>query len=1048
MISDIAVESLLLHIRSQNAGVLIHQTEDGVSFASFELSPNPEAVGSCKGRLQRQFPGPVIRIDAELLADDTFRKQIVAFLTQMDREAVMFPDDQGANEATAKNMSTAHPGFITHMLTGILRALGNPVEAMYIQKNTRDEMLCKTNRTPWKRSPLWLLLRVALQLNIQAHCRHADAQRIYKQFMIFFMARLLEGTLSNQVYRGDLSQMSAKIIRRLIKLGDQPRASWLDFVGDVLRKTHKAGTEIWSYLQCKNQKAEQAWSDLDRVPCDKTFDSQMTLGTLSRYLKETSGCNAQPKDLSENLFSHPRISVEIDSLPSTECHDARSVEFWLADVELWVENHLQSWLAVNVGRERSSTAIAHLTTRYIQDATATYQTRPEEFSLMVLTALELWWAIDRIATESHPLLREYSPEIPIVTVKALLLPCQSQMRRIAFIEDYIQRRRSQAKSENPSILKDPKGIAVRCFDQHSLHYHPLLTEIEQGAKGRREYKAVELEDKRSQYNSLMEEADSLQHSYVEATHGRKRMRTSLIHCPYCEKCAIKQKAEAIKIAPHEWPLPRNEHWAKAVVFELDMPVDLREWRDISYAILVDIFSDASQSQPQKVPSSLLDYDELGENGKSSKSRYQLRWHTSSLKTTSADRIGVAFATMDQLLIDNTAQYQPFDMLRSRPIESMLTSFDLRSRCTFVLPPGPYTRLQYAVDGTSHTSNEVLASQDQCHEKLSLHEHYHFGMLRAGHRLQIHNIGREVVSRVLDFNRTETLFLLQQALWQIGPPGEDPIGRDSQTALKESHFSEELVSSLEKLLQDHEENWQNYVAIQASTIILLRIHTMTPHENVRERCGMLLRWVRSITLNWCRSLKGDLERCPEEERRKELRNCILSSSLACHTTFMVDQPYIGGVLDSEQDLATLIECTTTVDNLSPAVKASLSPLALNQSRRFWRVSHRLEGEVRARLIRDSTSLDQVVRRLWQGYTPGKPWEPVGGQHSEWLTTESAASGDHDPVTLHYNILIGTVLFNGRQLARLPKVMESSGEYRRLLGEVCDTHLLTTEVLIWT
>ena len=51
-----------------------------------------------------------------------------------------------------------------------------------------------------------------------------------------------------------ISQWEAE--KKRVKLGDQPRASWLVSEGDVPHKTHKTRTEIWSYLQCKNQKAE------------------------------------------------------------------------------------------------------------------------------------------------------------------------------------------------------------------------------------------------------------------------------------------------------------------------------------------------------------------------------------------------------------------------------------------------------------------------------------------------------------------------------------------------------------------------------------------------------------------------------------------------------------------------------------------------------------------------------------------------------------------------------------------------------------------------
>jgi hypothetical protein len=46
----------------------------------------------------------------------------------------------------------------------------------------------------------------------------------------------------------------------------------------------------------------------------------------------------------------------------------------------------------------------------------------------------------------------------------------------------------------------------------------------------------------------------------------------------------------MKIDIHEWPLPTNELEAKAAVFEIDVPEVIWIWREITYEMLVDVFT--------------------------------------------------------------------------------------------------------------------------------------------------------------------------------------------------------------------------------------------------------------------------------------------------------------------------------------------------------------------------------------------------------------------------------------------------------------------------
>ncbi|OJD22618.1 hypothetical protein ACJ73_06032 [Blastomyces percursus] len=62
-----------LHIRAQNAGILISKVDNSVKFELFELSPLNQSVITTKGRLSRSFPGPVFSLSIDKFQAPDFK---------------------------------------------------------------------------------------------------------------------------------------------------------------------------------------------------------------------------------------------------------------------------------------------------------------------------------------------------------------------------------------------------------------------------------------------------------------------------------------------------------------------------------------------------------------------------------------------------------------------------------------------------------------------------------------------------------------------------------------------------------------------------------------------------------------------------------------------------------------------------------------------------------------------------------------------------------------------------------------------------------------
>jgi hypothetical protein len=187
------IETVPLHIRQQNAGIIVSRIADGLNFEYFELSPNNESA-MFTGRLVRSFPAYASKVDAATMGSTDFRKSISRTIATMTTQKApgSQPQVRKNNTMEDEERDTTHPGMVTDFIMNVISACGAPIDVERITKNTREDVLWSNCLTPWRRSPLWLLLRVSLQLLFARETPdtlHADS--LYKAFMVFMFSQLL-----------------------------------------------------------------------------------------------------------------------------------------------------------------------------------------------------------------------------------------------------------------------------------------------------------------------------------------------------------------------------------------------------------------------------------------------------------------------------------------------------------------------------------------------------------------------------------------------------------------------------------------------------------------------------------------------------------------------------------------------------------------------------------------------------------------------------------------------------------------------------------------
>ena len=795
-----------MHIRAQNAALIVQRlsSDNFVQFEVFEVSPQNTAIMSTKGKLLCSYPGPAIQVPVDIFTDESFRRELSSFLVQMDVDHSLdsTPTTSKAGSVVHEVRETAHPRYISELLVGILRGCGQPAVVDRITKRIGDEVLWDNAYKPWRRSPLWLIIRVSLQSSL--HTRN-----LYKLFILFFHAHLLRRCVRRDFPSELLYTMRVKTARRLSKLGPAVSHHVYKFIHDTFQKTEALLLKRWTTFQ--------ALGSIGRVlqpeALDFVGDAGITLHNSYHYLMKM--LRLAPVGFSQTRFSpshgqrlhtlHGFDQFMDGQLASAIAKDRRIA---ITDFESTVETMLEPWVAASMNNVDTPDVIASCIQQYYDGAKGHYGADAEGNSMMILTIMDLWVALDTSTIQQCPLLKQYSPEIPSDFLHPILLHQSSTLNRALRIEEYLCQRHKEAHNATSIFSNNisESSFAVKYFCA-SEDLRRLNNKIIADAQQIRAKKREELNNLNKKSVSLLRQASSLDHQRtVEGTHSKKS----------CQKCQLEGRAKSLKICVHEWPLPSSTVHAQQAVFELSPPSTFSAWRSITYLILCDIGL-SSVPYPQGKPkvevlldsfSGLRRWTAARQNG----NRLSIASTTKSFSDQTHYKTIRIPAGESSVLVNNGLSFRLFDRFHKSWTLDSFSESNVSKMCIPPMPSSsPYSHLHHYVSGTQHTPNDILAAQADCPKEINLHELVAFSGLRSGPRLQWLNIARELASPYLSFRREEVHILITQAAWQLGPLSDG--AREWHVELDTPSFGNTLIYELETLLEKIAANWLEEVTVR-------------------------------------------------------------------------------------------------------------------------------------------------------------------------------------------------------------------------------------------
>lgn len=757
--------------------------------------------------------------------------------------------------------------------------------------------------------------------------------RRYKSFMAFLMARIIEKCITANLDIVRLVCMACKVSHRSVKLGNSAPDFVVARVTEAVKRVRRLLERKFENIRSIQGRTENWNPRRLNIAADTTMSLPQLLPYIRQILQYANRASAYSSFTPPHTVRLANIrhfqSFTRESLAMAFQIDSRVA---LADFEFCVEMYLPPWLRGAINDESASSTLSICIEEYAKAAMITYSSSPEDKSIMILTLMTLWVAMDQVTVAQCPLLRDYSPEIPVDLFQPLLLRRQWSIERLLNIQHYLRERHASARNNRSVFDSDvgPDSFAVKYYDSPDGSEYPgLKARIERDADRERTRVQELWRTNTDMHRQLRNRAEALQHNEVIVYYGRGcNRRGSMEHDPrQCPKCQAANAAKTMRTEIHEWPLPTGGSLIeKAVLFELRPPPVFVHWRSTTYAILYDVCLPRSchRSEGVRPPITLAQYAPLQNYVDGTSGRVALASTQHPLTKYGGSRsLPCDKADVCQ---PNALVYRLHDSLRDIWVQDPFKQCSIWDMCTLRLTPGSvYDNLEYAVRGTSHTPNEVVANQADCAPGLALHEYEAFATLRAGPRLQWLNILREVRSRVLTFGCEPVHTLLIQSAWQIGVVTENNT-LDWQEDLQSPDFCDVLLRELDDLLGSVEANWLESTTVRTVVLLAGRVLAsgILPPGDILGAAYRLLRRARGITYSWMHQLVDRLQRAEEEVTIRDLQRLVFESAATCRCTYDVDTDHFQSLLSTRNDIAILIECSIMIYDNSPPQLDTMSP----------------------------------------------------------------------------------------------------------------------------
>ena len=557
----------------------------------FEASPRNEDVLAADNALQWDFPGSAFAIPLATFNDDNFQVGLADFLELASLESTKAFGAQSfkAGVESYENRDTGNPAIISSLLMAIVEENGRRLSTCLLRKRVRDDVCWLKAHKPWRRSPRWLVLRVAISRYLLLALGPELGRFEYKFCLCVCLAKFLEEA-QPALEVDEVHFLKAKLCRRLAKL-DMERDSVQD--QHLLRKVDCLFSRLtpiidWS-IQSAVHRVHSEWEACKRIfPTDIPILPRRAPQLDTKLPLRISGERLQRILASSNRMMKGRQqkwipSSNFDPSSQTNEHFAEFAKplFHIAEQEDEIRESLQ-WAF-----ETPDSDTPLQIERLIEMGLPLYRGNAGQMSLLILDAMELWMRLDMGTCRNYPLLQQYHPVFTPEIMDVLHLALYEDMVRLQTIQRYLEARTKACRGSKITVFDDPTNdcFARRYYDEAPFTETmvALRENIEETASNQKQAKLDEWRRKSAEYDDLTRQVNGSACILTVNDDDPYGRGEHIEH--YCPRCQAIRRLARLRIQIHEHPLPSDDFMAKVVVFELLCPGPIATYRDTTWMLL-------------------------------------------------------------------------------------------------------------------------------------------------------------------------------------------------------------------------------------------------------------------------------------------------------------------------------------------------------------------------------------------------------------------------------------------------------------------------------
>lgn len=923
---------------------------------------------------------------------------------------------------------TCKPDLVSGLLMTILEANGAVFSTPLLRKRVRDTVSFDNAHKPWRRSPFYLMARVAMQRYLYRKLGAEIGRLHYKFIMCLMLSQLLEEVLKRLSFDAAFF-LRQKLGRRLAKLESDmanapgPAKKIYASLFRSLEPTFQAtlattGGYLKSVWRNHKQRSER------RVPLirQRAFEHEyyLRLGSSGKILTgilthQSHRSLAQQTASADLLMQYEQSVASVKPYVEAASHHI-SVSKYLEDVIVPAK-------VLGDAAGPDCIVLSETIRGFVRKIENTRKGYPDQLSRMILHLMELWALMDKAAVACFPLLKEYHPGFDPDILDPIQLLTLEEMERVKQIQGYLNERCLLGGGMRClTIFEDPSDdcFAARFYDDSELSEELLKMRdrIEEHALLACSAKEVEWEKKSTQHREIIDKCNEKECKWdaVRIWDGTVRHN----HRWPCEWHELQDEAKSIRIRIFEHPLPSFEPAVKATLFELRCPAAYAAYRDATWLILSTLCHPPVQKLERI--SLIREYSQLQSYSNGTKGQVCLgsdrKAHLDCHYSNWGFPIGIQEVCRSCGLKPRYYDIIGQTWTKNRGKASLWHHFPV------MLPrDSPYQGIEPCFANWP-SSNEVQASQASCPPDVSVHEFQAWQGLLVGTHSRWFDLLRELGSTNLNFSADSTWVLVQRLILQVGPAtiSEDPR-RDVHSAFLDHTFCDKLLGQIRQRLESIHRNWREPVQMDILITILLKLVSLSPCATVRDAAIICLRSARHTTHNWCTDLRSIIT---EDTKATQF---AIWASLLCKRTVHFDCHVL---LESE----TLRQFLHASIMLQYSLNGNFEAMPYNLRTAIMRdVSFSYENRLflRHTIIMDTHTFNTTVNILWQIPKYSAEFTELQNVPNTWWILLTLKSEDQVHLhSVHYNYIYGTLLIDGQEMSALPLVYRNNPLYRQIFG----------------